>query len=355
MARKLEIGSFLGVLAAVVAWSQCSWAQAPARPVRTIDPLSKAGVQFTRYVDPAERGFTVDVPAGWRISGATQRVSAIDVTMMVVAVSPDNAIEVAIGLPPVSLRSIPPISQWEGKWSTEIPGALTTFPQFFQSYMPGTHFLSHFLRYEQTDCRRPVVTYAFDDQELGAAASARLTQMFQNMVNIRMDLGTVDVSCAGGYVGNLAAATLLAAMPGAATWTVQSFSAFISLPDRLPVAIAVAERMAKTMQQTPEWLEMQARVTQASAAIAKEVSDYSAAISRQIYARRSQVYDRAMRDFSDMQRGVTTVRDPYTGEAQRVESGYRYYWRDNRTGGFVGSDTDQNMGPNFTRWQTISP
>lgn len=340
----------LGVLALV--WPASLQAQGTARPVRTVDPLSQAGVSFTRYVDPAERGFTVEVPTGWRVAGATQRISAIDVTMMVVTVSPDNSIEVAIGMPPISLRSVPPIAQWEGKKSTEIPGAMTTFPQYFQSYMPGTQFLGYFLRNEQTDCQQPRITYAYDDRDLGAAASARLTQLFQNLVNIRVDLGTVDVACQGGYVGNLAASTLLVAMPGAATWTVQAFSAFLSLPDKLPLAIAVAERMAATMRPTREWLEMQERVTQTSARIAADVSDYSARVSREVYTRRSQVYDRAMKNFSDVQRGVTTVRDPYTGERKQVESGYRYYWRNSQTGQFVGADTDQNLGPDFTRWQS---
>ena len=344
---------FLSVAGALAfAWPASLAAQGTARPVRTVDPLSQAGVTFTRYLDPAERGFTVEVPVGWRVAGATQRVSAIDVTMMVVAVSPDNAVEVAIGMPPISLRSVPPVPQWEGMRSTEIPGAMPTFPQYFQSYMPGTQFLGYFLRYEQADCRQPRITYAYDDRELGAAASAQLTQMLQNRASIRVDLGTVDVVCEGGYIGNLAASTLLAAIPGAATWTVQAFSAFLSLPDRLPLAVAVAERMAATMRPTPEWLHMQERVTQTSSTIAAEVSDYSARVSRQVFARRSQVYDRAMKDFSDMQRGVTTVRDPDSGERKQVESGYRYYWRNNGTGTFVGSDTDQNLGPGFTRWQS---
>lgn len=87
------------VLAALI-WPADAMAQASARPARTMDPLSQASVTFIRYTDPAERGFSVDVPTGWRISGATRRVSAIDVTMMAVAVSPDNAIEVAVGMPP---------------------------------------------------------------------------------------------------------------------------------------------------------------------------------------------------------------------------------------------------------------
>ena len=107
------------------------------------------------------------------------------------------------------------------------------------------------------------------------------------------------------------------------------------------------------MRPTPEWLQMQEQVTQTSSRIAAEVSDYSARVSREVFARRSQVYDRAMKDFSNMQRGVTTVRDPDTGERKQVDGGYRYYWRNDRTGDFVGSDTDQNLGPGFTRWQSV--
>jgi hypothetical protein len=36
------------------------------------------GLNFVRFTDPMEHGFSADVPGGWQVSGGTHRFSPID-------------------------------------------------------------------------------------------------------------------------------------------------------------------------------------------------------------------------------------------------------------------------------------
>jgi hypothetical protein len=58
--------------------SVAAFAQQPAQPQQgaTIAPLA---VRWVKFTDPVEHAFTIDVPAGWRVSGGIKRMSAVAV------------------------------------------------------------------------------------------------------------------------------------------------------------------------------------------------------------------------------------------------------------------------------------
>src|SRR5579884_1652133 len=55
------------------------------------------GVTWTRFTDPVENAFFIDVPAGWKAEGGLVRRSPVDYSMFLRALSPDNAIMLIVG------------------------------------------------------------------------------------------------------------------------------------------------------------------------------------------------------------------------------------------------------------------
>ena len=72
--------------------------------------------RFTRWVDPIEHAFTVELPEGWHITGGTHRDSAIDARSYVSAGSPDGQIKVWFDDLNICHAKFPirPITLWDG-------------------------------------------------------------------------------------------------------------------------------------------------------------------------------------------------------------------------------------------------
>jgi hypothetical protein len=56
-----------------------------------------AGVAWTRFQDPFEKAFTVEVPQGWTVRGGLFRMGFSDERPMVDLTSPDGQINVRLG------------------------------------------------------------------------------------------------------------------------------------------------------------------------------------------------------------------------------------------------------------------
>src|SRR5439155_9068030 len=60
-------------------------------------PAPHPQIQYTRFVDPREGSFTVQLPAGWRNEGGLLRRSAIDIAVGVRSTSPDGGAVIFLG------------------------------------------------------------------------------------------------------------------------------------------------------------------------------------------------------------------------------------------------------------------
>jgi hypothetical protein len=62
-------------------------------------------VLWTRFTDPNENAFSIDVPAGWKVQGGMVRRSALDVSAFLRALSPDGSAMILMGDPgPAAFR-----------------------------------------------------------------------------------------------------------------------------------------------------------------------------------------------------------------------------------------------------------
>jgi hypothetical protein len=63
--------------------------------------------QWTKFIDPNEGSFLMDVPAGWRISGGLARRNALQMWPWISAVSPDGNTVLAFGDPTLQSYTLP--------------------------------------------------------------------------------------------------------------------------------------------------------------------------------------------------------------------------------------------------------
>ena len=61
------------------------------------DSAAQVSLRYTRWQDPKERAFTVEVPTEWSIEGGTLRPSSLLAQASVNAVSPDGRVDLLIG------------------------------------------------------------------------------------------------------------------------------------------------------------------------------------------------------------------------------------------------------------------
>src|SRR5262245_49531640 len=64
-------------------------------------------ITFTKWVDPRESAFAVNVPQGWQIGGGLVRHSAVSSNPVVRAQSPDGKVQVLVGDPNVLPATVP--------------------------------------------------------------------------------------------------------------------------------------------------------------------------------------------------------------------------------------------------------
>ena len=63
----------------------------------TAAPPTKPDAQWQRYTDPVEHAFAIDIPAGWKVSGGSRRMNALEIRVGVTAVSPDGSVTLFYG------------------------------------------------------------------------------------------------------------------------------------------------------------------------------------------------------------------------------------------------------------------
>ena len=121
---------------------------APAKTHTAPAPVaSKTPSGFTKWSDPKEGAFSVDVPTGWKVAGGIKRVAPTDVRQTVVAQSPDQNMTVVFG--DVSLPlfvTISPIDQAIGAREGASAPTNGNYQAVFLHYMPAPEFNKWYIK-----------------------------------------------------------------------------------------------------------------------------------------------------------------------------------------------------------------
>jgi hypothetical protein len=308
--------------------------------------------EYYRWYDPStERAFSVEVPVNWSISGGTKRISDIDIIQSVIVYSPDKSIILFIGKPPVGIRSVPIMPQWEGLHSNQIPYYNQIRPQYFESYKPAVVFLENLLPTFHNECLNPKILYKNNYQNEANQISQIMNQIFMGNIQFQLDLGMINASCDGGRTLSVIADTILAGAIGTANWMVPDMYGISATNNNLLIAYDIMNHMISSFKYDINWYAMQNKTTIESSRIQTDLQNHQSAIIAKTFEYKNQVHDKAMNDFSEYIRGVVTVE--HNGVQKQVENKGNYVWRDPKTNAFISTETDTSPGVNFERWNKI--
>lgn len=218
----------------------------PANPWQQLDP-AKAGsasteIKWTKFTDPNEHAFTVDVPEGWETVGGAVRRNAIDVTAFLRIVSPDLSMMLLVGDPgPAFFHTIGFAAQRgdrqyeEGKeyarwWGEQMLPALCSDLQFLREEL-------------RPDLEKEKFAVKGFANHAGEVVFSCTHRGKPNAALVVASTYWLPVGCCDRST----------------IWGVNLLYAWIGPEDRLPVGRRVIEHMMLTARNDSEWEKAQAK------------------------------------------------------------------------------------------------
>jgi hypothetical protein len=325
-----------------------------------------SSTNWTKFVDPTEQAFTVDVPQGWTVKGGMFRLGFSDERAMVDMTSADGRINVRLGDVAVPSYVLP--SQYHAR-EGEVYDLGAQAQMVVARYHSGPEFavLYSHVRFYQL-CRNPRADADTAVSEFSVPdylpAPVAPDQSSSGRIAYRCDAAKPEKGAApGGAVVFAYARTALYQN----IWGVTSLVSFHAPADQADTVRAIALHSARSMRLLPQWIERQkqldaqgleyqrARQQQRMAALGQQVQQFEArmqAMRQQVSAfERHQAAQAAqVEGFTNVLNGVTPTVDPLTGQARNVWTGpAERYW----TNG-VGDVINSNSQPNAS-WHEIQP
>lgn len=307
---------------------------------RPADPL--AGIEWTRWSDPAENAISLEAPRGWRMEGGTVRRGPSDVHQWVRATSPDGVM-IAWGDRDQTSYVLPSQTLAMGGWregSRYSPGYGTQM--IVMRYIPGVAFAE---QWAQQHMGAAQIRERKSRDDLAAQTNAANRNVGAGVVQNQTTVGEVSFSTANGAAGYLMAATQYtgsAELGG--MWFVTTLLGYVAPPNRVPAANAVTAHMLTSFRMNPQWFQGQQQTIAATTQIVSETANYISKLQSDSYWGRQASQDRGYQNYSDMQRGIQVVVDPGTGQKYEAVSGHNYYYL-TPDGGTVA--TDRQLPPNI--------
>ena len=319
---------------------------------------SKPAISYVTWEDPAERAFSLEVPAGWKIEGGTHRRASVDISHVLHAASPDGKVRIIFNDADLPAFVLPNQTlAWagfnEGSWYSPGYGVRN----MVMRYKPGLTFLLEYLR---TRTAPGLAAFELVDQkdrpDIVADFNRIMSQTQVGDIAFRLHAGDAAFRFeADGepFIGYGLAVTQIiqsASMPGG-NWSVA-----LVLVTTCPAAAEstvqeVATRMFRSVRMNPEWVAGQQQLTADVSRIVTETNQAITGIINDSYWTKQGSLDDIHRKFSNATLGVTDVLDPATGETYKVEAGHNYYWIKSGSNKVAGTGTHTRPDIDFTPLQ----
>ena len=308
---------------------------------------------FTRFRDPSEGAFTIDVPSGWKVEGGLLRKSTLDVRPFVWMNSPDGSTAIHLRDPSFGTFIIP--SQMLA--TAHLQEGMTYTPGYgniwvIARYLPGPQFAQWYAA--------------------KLAADTQTSDVQIKSVNPRQDLsksqttGIVQEQTIGGEVeftcmrngqecaGKVVAATRLhvtSTMPDSALWFIDLLASFVTVRERYGATDQMLQHMIASTEWNPQWEAMQSQTAYNTGQIAREASQYTAQVMEEVHRNRERADERIHQNRIDTIRGVVRLKDPNTGEELEGVAGRNYYYR--APGGRAFGADREIRSPDLTELEQI--
>ncbi|MGE0263165.1 MAG: PDZ domain-containing protein [Candidatus Obscuribacterales bacterium] len=346
--------------------------------VNTGDDTSMAAntapIQYTKFVDPKEGAFSLDVPVGWSVEGGMERPMSVDLRPWVKAVAPDQKMMIFIGDASIKPRFLPSKTL---SWTGFHPGS---------NYSPGNGLQTKVLYYQKAD--KFIEEYA--KSRLGKKCDTFELETMKHLPDLAREIN----STAGVVASDAATAKynftsqgvqgvayfLAATKAGREMWWVSLCSGLLADGSCEQQALDVFTRMYKSWEYSPQWNQVQGKenVRFAQSAIARDrairaqlTRDFNARMAamdarhnaymdrmhsmdaaHERYMNSMRSSDRAHSDFINYIRDEDTLMDPGTGTQYQVEFGPKYHWVNNTGDTVLSTDSAWSPGVDWTELVT---
>ena len=289
------------------------------------------GWPLVTFVDPNEKGFTIQVPKGWKVTGGIFRWW-IDPAVFLQMEGEDSRV-IVIGIP------YPPLFQ-------QVPAVLK------QTGIKDGAWVNSMLVYDYMDVPTyiqrialPQMRKNLPDDDIKLQKITDLTSSLTPNTNplvVRRSQAEATFTDNKGRTHYCSAITRFMSV----IWSVDLIYYRVPAEESASM-LKMVNRITRSFAFDADWRRAeqagQMKRSQIIAATQKEIGD----IIDQSYRSRSATMDRLHQDYVNVIRGTTDVYDPTTGQVFSVPSGSNYYWRQGSD--IVGTLTGDspNPGENF--------
>jgi hypothetical protein len=302
---------------------------------RSFDPLAE--LQFMRWMDPTENAFTVEVPAGWRVSGGIKRIGTTAKVSEIVAQSPDGQI-LRSGDVSIPHQFMEPNATLDGLGYREggtYPGTSTPIIRF----MTGLDFATSYIQRNVGQiCNQVQWVRRNDRRDYIQALASRGLLLERNQYSA----GEVIFTCQSGrgpYVGYLFVETSRNSNAGVGNiWNVTRLDGFLAPTNRATQADLVLQRLLASFTIDARWWAREVGTDARIQENHRRYREFSANLQQQTQNDRWASWERRTEQTQDILRGQTRVVDPETGTAYKVAQSSNYYWIDPRNEVIAGTN-----------------
>ncbi len=307
-------------------------------------------ITYTRFVDPDQNSFSVEVPAGWTNTGGMVRPIAVDARPWAKTVSPDSSITAFVGDPQIGPCTIPSALNYklgarQGMTTTSAYGLKTVYlnyqtaPVFLKKY--GHMVLSRFATdiAEQGVEEYPELARSYNTNcTASSAASMKFTARYKGVP----------------VVAYFLASTKSLVAYGTGMWWVTLLGGVVTSAENEAPGVEVFLHMLKSFQYNSQWSSNAIKAAGETSNIVTNASNSIFNTISNSYWARQAVQDRAARNFSNYIRGTQDLQDPQTGSVYNVEYGPKYHWI-NSGGTVFGTDSTETPGVDWRLMTEVPP
>ena len=315
-------------------------------------------VAWTRFSDPLEQAFMLEVPKGWTVHGGLYRKGVLDPRVMVLVTSPDGKITYNIGdssIPPYSTPTALGMKLGLREGSPYSPGGRVQ--GIIARFRTGTQFADVYVQTRFSKMCR----------DIQVKSLRKADPLFR--IGLTADTaGEAAFTCNGSSMAGYAyAETSLSGTAEMGSWGVPVIYSFLAPEDQAKFAMQVLTHSLSTYKENPQWTQSQlGMIQQTNTQIQKEANASLIRGQQQrneinsltsISQRRRQREDQQLKlaeDFGDVINGVTLTRDPTTGQTREIVTTQNpQHWL-GPLDRVVSTATDQQPGTNYRKLQTIT-
>lgn len=251
--------------------------------------LAQNGLRFQQWSDPREGAFSLEVPAGWKISGGTVRpyAGAGGVSEVLIA-SPDGGVTVRLGDVNLPGTFLVPNETMSSLGCNE--GCRPSSSALVLRYLSGQDFASYYVGQTMRQYCSSLGWTRKGSYPDYVRRQAQLMAQYGMNPFASHTAGDVNYICkanGGTWVGYFFAETYAVNYQGTGTaWAVARLQGYTTTPERAALADAVLQRAITTMRTNPQWFKGEQEQAQRTVQMQLKYNAYTAYVMQLMYDRR---------------------------------------------------------------------